>query len=258
MSARPSLVIDAHVRLGASRDVVLTADELLSSMDAGGVDVSLIAPAEAEVAFHNDDGNARVAAIAAASGGRMLAYATATPWQGARRAVDVLSRARDAGAAALCLDPALQGFDPFDGLADPRIEFAIEEGWFVYIRTGTPPHATPLVIASVARRYPEGTFLMGRTGATDFWTDVAEAFRYAPNLFGETVYSPWDLALDALRADPTVGSARIVFGSDSPYATQRFELQRLREWVLPGTERATVLGGTVAGWLGDRVAAPDR
>ena len=89
-------VIDAHVRVGHSRDVTLTAEQLLESMHASGIDRALIAPPEAAVAFDNRVGNAEVAAVAAASGGRLLPYAVATPWQGAGRAVDELARARDA------------------------------------------------------------------------------------------------------------------------------------------------------------------
>lgn len=255
MSTPSTPVIDAHARLGASRDVTLTSEALVASMDAAGIDLTLIAPSEAQVAFDNAEGNAAVAEASRRSAGRLLPYAVATPWQGAARAIDELKAARDLGAVALFLDPALQGFDPLDGLADPLIAFALETGWFVHIRTGTPPHATPLVVASVARRYPEGRFLMGRTGATDFWTDVAEAFRYAPNLFGETVYSPWDLALDGLRKTEGVGVHRIVFGSDMPYSTQRFEMARMRAWPLPDDEKAIVLGATVAGWLGERAAS---
>lgn len=249
-------IIDAHVRLGTSRDVTLTVEALLASMADAGVDVSLVGPSEFQLAFDNAEGNRACAAAAAASAGRLLPYATVTPWQGTQRALDVLREARDDGAVALYVDPAIQGFDPFDGLIDPLITFALDSGWFVHIRSGTPPHATPLVIASVARRYPEGTFLMGRTGATDFWTDVAEAFRYAPNLYGETIYNAWDLALESMRIDPTVGSRRFVFGSDTPYATQRFELRRLGDWPTPPEEKAAVLGGTIAGWLGDRLQPP--
>lgn len=254
--ARSVPVIDAHVRIGSSRDVELTVDGLLETMAATGIDLALIAPSEAQIAYDNAEGNRAVTQAAAASDGRLLPYAVATPWQGAARALDALRAARDAGAVALCLDPSLQGFDPFDGMADPLIEFAADHGWFVYVRTGTPPHATPLVVASVARRHPQTPFLMGRTGATDFWTDVAESLRYAPNLFGETVYSPWDLALEGLRVDPTIGIRRVVFGSDAPYATQRFEMERMRSWALPDAERDLVLGGTIAAWLGDRL--PDR
>lgn len=244
-----SEIIDAHVRVGHSRDVVLTAEQLITSMDAAGIDRALIAPPEAAVAFDNRAGNEELAALAAASGGRLLPYAVATPWQGARRAVDELARARDAGAVALSIDPSLQGFDPFDGLVDPLLDFAAEEGWFVYVRSGTPPHAVPLVIASLARRYPSTPFLLGRTGATDFWTDVSSALGYAPNLYAETVYNPWDLTLELLRTTEGIGADRIVFGSDSPYGSQRYEMERMRSWPLGDQDRSRILGGTLASWI---------
>jgi predicted TIM-barrel fold metal-dependent hydrolase len=244
-----SEIIDAHVRVGHSRDVVLTAEQLITSMDAAGIDRALIAPPEAAVAFDNRAGNQEIATIAAASGGRLLPYAVATPWQGAQRAVDELARARDAGAVALSIDPSLQGFDPFDGLVDPLLDFAADEGWFVYVRSGTPPHAVPLVIASLARRYPSTPFLLGRTGATDFWTDVSSALDYAPNLYAETVYNPWDLTLELLRTTEGIGAGRIVFGSDSPYGSQRYEMERMRSWPLDDQERSRILGGTLASWL---------
>ena len=244
------LVIDAHVRVGESRDVRLDPATLLKSMDEQGINHALISPSEAQLAFYNDEGNRAVAEIARSSAGRLLPYAVATPWQGAARAREVLAKARDSGAVALCVDPFVQGFDPLDGLIDPLLEFAAAAGWFVYVRTGTPPHATPLVIASVARRYPETPFIMGRMGATDFWTDVLEALDYAPNLYGETVYNPWDLTLNVVRAAENVGVGRLVFGSDSPYATQRFELERMRSWPIPQVEKDRVLGGTVGAWLG--------
>jgi uncharacterized protein len=244
-----SRVIDTHVRIGASRDVSLEVDELLASMDAAKIDVALISPSESQIAFHNREGNDAVASASARSDGRLLAYAVATPWQGRQAALDELSRARDLGAVALCVDSGLQGFDLFDGLADPLFEFAAESGWFVYVRTGTPPHAVPLVLASVARRYPETPFVMGRSGATDFWTDVTAALQYAPNLYAETVYNPWDLTLEVIRTTDRIGSGRLVFGSDSPYATQRFEMARMEAWPIDAAERAMVLGGTVSAWL---------
>lgn len=245
-------IIDAQVRIGASRDVTLTAETVLASMEEYGIDISLISPSEAQVVVDNDEGNRAVAAAAALSGGRLLPYAVANPWLGADRARDTLARARDGGAVALFLDPSLQGFDPFDGLVDPLLDFAAEEGWFVYVRSGTPPHATPLVIASVARRYPDTKFILGRMGATDFWTDVIEALQYAPNMYGETVYNAWDLILNVVRETEGVGSERVVFGSDSPYATQRFEIDRMRAWPIPDEEKSLVLGGTIASWLAAR------
>lgn len=243
------MIIDAHVRLGRGREVVLERDDLLATMDRLGIERALVAPDERCIAVDNREGNELVAAAAAASGGRLMPYAVANPWRGAR-AVDELRRARDAGARALCVDSVLQGFDLLDGMLDPLVELAADAGWFVYVRTGTPPNALPLPLASLARRFPEVAFVMGRSGATDFWIDAAPALRHAPNLYGDTCYAPWDTVLSALAADPEIGAPRLVFSTDAPYTVPEAELRRVVDWPITEAERAEVLGGVVARLLG--------
>jgi predicted TIM-barrel fold metal-dependent hydrolase len=243
------MIIDAHVRLGRGREVSLDAAELLSTMDNLGIDRALVAPEERCVAYHNRAGNEAVTRAAAESGGRLIPYAVANPWRGTE-AVDELARARDAGARALHVDSVLQGFDLLDGLVDPLLEFATDNGWPVYVRTGTPPSALPLPLASLALRYPETPFLMGRSGATDFWIDAAPALRHAPNLYGDTCYAPWDTVLTELGADPDIGPSRLVFSTDAPYTVPRSELRRVLDWPIDGPARDGVLGGTMARLLG--------
>jgi predicted TIM-barrel fold metal-dependent hydrolase len=245
------VIVDAHVRLGDSREAALTADQLLTTMDALGIDRCLVAPSERQIAYENREGNDAVAAAAARSD-RLYAYAVANPWR--RDAVAELERARDAGAVALAVDPSLQGFDLLDGLLDPLLAFAADAGWFVYVRTGTPPHALPLPLATVARRYPELSFIMGRSGATDFWIDAAPALRHAPNLYGDTVYAPWDTVLTGFGKDPEIGPGRIVFSTDAPYTVPEAELKRVRDWPIDDESRAAVLGGTVQRLLAERLA----
>ncbi|WP_216206063.1 amidohydrolase family protein [Amycolatopsis aidingensis] len=242
-------VLDAHVRIGPGREVELDPATLLSTMDQLGIGQALVCPGERHIAVHNAEGNDLTAAAAAAAGGRLLAYAVATPWRGAA-ALTELARARAAGAVALALDPVLQGFDLLDGLTDPLLEFAAAQGWPVYVRTGTPPSALPLPLASLARRHPAVNFLMGRSGATDFWIDAAPALRYAPNLYADTSYAPWDTVLSGLAADPEIGTGRLVFCTDAPYTVPGSELGKLREWPLAERARAAVLGGTARALLG--------
>ncbi|SDU81849.1 amidohydrolase family protein [Jiangella alkaliphila] len=243
------MIIDAHVRLGPGRSAALDVAELTATMDRLGIDRALVAPGEYATAWDNRGGNDLVTAAAAASGGRLIAYAVANPWAGAE-AVAELARARDRGAAALAVDPALQGFDLLDGLVDPLLAFARDAGWLVYVRTGTPPHAVPLPLASLARRWPSLTFVMGRSGATDFWIDAAPALRHAPNLYADTSYAPWDTVLSEFARDPEIGAGRLVFSTDAPYTAPTAELARITDWPIPDADRAAVLGGTLAGLLG--------
>ncbi|HWD81998.1 MAG TPA: amidohydrolase family protein [Kribbella sp.] len=243
------MIIDAHVRIGESRDASLDPAELLATMDALGIDQAIVAPSERCIAYDNREGNETTAKAAAASNGRLLPYAVANPWRG-HRAVQELDRARDAGAVALAVDSVLQGFDLLDGLLDPLLDFAAAAGWFVYGRTGTPANALPLPLASLARRRPELPVLMGKSGATDFWIDAIPALLHAPNLYGDTSYAPWDTVLSGFLAEPGIGAGRLVFSTDAPYTVPLAEVDRIRDWPVDPEQKAKVFGGNLARLLG--------
>jgi uncharacterized protein len=237
------MIVDAHVTVGANRDVELGLEGLLATMDELGIDRALVSPPEGLIPVRNREGNDLAAEAAERSGGRLLAYAVATPWLGLE-ALAELERARDRGARALKLDPALQGFSLLDGLADGLVGFAVESGWPVYIRTGTPPHALPLAVAALAVRFPEGAFVLGRSGATDFAQDGPPALLAAPNLYADTAHINWPVALAA-----RVPETRVVFTTDAPFADASVELARVVEAPLSSETRARILGGTLGALL---------
>ena len=240
------MIVDGHVTIGRSRDVELDVDRLLATMDRLGIDRALISPPEFLIPVRNREGNELVTAAARASDERLVAYAVATPWLGSE-AIDELERAREAGARALHVDPPLQGFDLLDGLVDPLVAFAVESGWPVYVRTGTPPHALPLQLAALAARFPAGAFVMGRSGATDFGRDGPAALEIAPNLYADSAHINWPTALAA--RDP---ETRVVFTTDAPFADAEIELARVVEAPLDNQVRAAILGGTLSSLLGLR------
>jgi uncharacterized protein len=239
------VIIDGHVTIGRNREAALELDQLLETMEQLGIDRTLVSPPERLIPIRNREGNELTAAAAHTSGERVLPYAVATPWLG-REAIEELERAREGGARALRLDPTLQGFDLLDGLAEPLVEFAVESGWPVYVRTGTPPHALPLQLAALAARFPEGAFVMGRSGATDFGRDGPAALAVAPNLYADSAHINWPVALAAREGT----AARVVFTSDAPFADTELELARVVEAPLATSTRADILGGTLASLLG--------
>lgn len=241
------MIVDGHVTVGANRDVKLSAQELLSAMDRLGVDVALISPPELLIPLRNREGNEFVASAAAESNGRLLAYAVASPWLG-DGAVDELCHAAEAGARALKLDPELQGFDLLDGLVEPLVRFAADARWPVYVRTGTPTHGLPLQLAALARQHPDVTFVMGKSGATDFSGDGPHALALATNLLADSAHVEWPTCLVA--TEPELFGHRVVFTTDAPFADPDLELARASEADLSSAARAAVLGGTLAKLLG--------
>jgi predicted TIM-barrel fold metal-dependent hydrolase len=239
-------LVDAHVRppAGAPQAVAAT---LLAEMDAAGVDGALVSPAEAEIAVRNRAGNERVLAVARAAPGRLHAYATANPWYGAEAAVE-LDRALAAGAAAVLLNSALQGFLLLDEIVDPLIAVAREHGVPVYAHTGTPVHALPLQLAELALRFPDVAFVMGHAGRTDFRMDALPALQTAANLYMELSHEPVQTGIAPLVA--AVGAGRLVFASDYPERPLRAAVERLRAAPLDDAARARVGGGTLLELLG--------
>ena len=242
------MVVDGHVTVGASRDASLQVDRLMETMAALRIDRALVAPPERFVPLANREGNELTAAISQHSGGALLAYAVASPWLG-DAAVDELRRARDRGARALKLDPALQGFDLLDGQVDPLVAFAVDAAWPIYVRTGTPPHALPLQVAWLAERFPEGNFVLGKSGATDFAHDGPATLAAAGNVFADSAYVEWPTALAA--TDPGRFGGRVVFTTDSPFADPAIELRRVTDAPLADRVRAAILGETLASLLAE-------
>ena len=233
------MIIDAHATVGRNRDVELDAETLLRRMDELRIDLALVSPPESSVAVSNREGNDLVAAAAAQSGGRLRPYAVASPWLGAS-ALSELDRARSLGAVALKLDPALQGFDLLDGLVDPLLEYAAAADWPVYVRTGTPPHALPLQLAVVAQRHQGVSFILGKSGATDFSADGPLALAEAPNLYADSAHVEWPTRFAHVQPN------RVVLTTDVPFTDGAVELARVTESGLPDDACAQVLGETMA------------
>jgi uncharacterized protein len=238
-------ILDAHVRPPAGHPEPV-ARALLAAMDAAGIDAALVSPAEAEIAVHNRAGNERVRAVAAEQPERLLAYATANPWYGTD-AVAELERALDAGAAAVLVNSALQGFLLLDEIVHPLIAVARDRGVPVYAHTGTPVHALPLQLAELARCFPEVAFVMGRAGRTDFRMDALPALETAPNLYADLSHEPPQTGIAALAA--AVGPGRLVFASDHPARPMGVAVERLRAAPLDDAARERVAGGTLRALL---------
>ena len=116
-------VIDGHVVV----DHAVAASDVLEAMTTAGIDVSLLSPADDEVAVRNREGNERILNLAGRNPERLVAYAVANPWFGAK-AVAELDRALTAGARAVKVNSSLQGFLLMDPIIDPLIQVAADHG----------------------------------------------------------------------------------------------------------------------------------
>ncbi len=229
--------IDCYCVVGSDREYDLNAEDLLHDMDGAGVERAVIAPPDRFLAVDNREGNERMLAASRAHPSRLIPTCSANPWFGAA-AVKEVSRAFDAGAKLLVLHPFVQGFLANDELVFPLLEVAEERRAPIYIHTGAPGNSTPWQVVDCALRYPKTPFIMGHCGATDFWYDVVDAARAAPNVHLEaSLARPFNFA----RYAAEVGAGRCLMGSFAPLNPLVFEWHEMRA-VLPPDDYGPIYG----------------
>jgi predicted TIM-barrel fold metal-dependent hydrolase len=240
----PALTIDACVTIGNERETILAAPDLLRQMGRAGVDRAVIQPQDREIIVDNQAGNDRMLRLAKAHPGQLIAACTANPWYG-DRAVETVRRAIGEGARMLVFAPSLQGFILGDEVLFPLLDSVAQARVPVYVHTGPHLHAAPWQLMSVAERYPSLPFIMGHSGATDFWNDVPSAASAAPNIYLESSFArPFTFKGHLDKA----GGHRGIAGSGAPRNDLEFEWAQLR-MVFPPPGHADLYGGTIAGLL---------
>ncbi len=234
------MIIDAYTVVGVDREYGQTAIELVDNMDKAGVQVALIAPPDRQLAVFNQEGNDEMLRLSRLHRGRLVPTCSVNPWYGKSALVE-LDRALREGARMLVLHPWVLGYVANDELVYPLVERAAQERVPVYFHTGPHSNATPFQVMSVARRFPDGVFIIGHCGATDFWYDVVAAARLAPNCYLESSLArPFNFANYLRQLEPGRG----IFGSFAPINGLAFELWHMQA-ALPREDHELVLGGTM-------------
>jgi len=239
-------VIDGHCHVGHGRLKRQSAGELLRSMDDNQIERAVIVPVDEQIAFHNEAGNAEVLEAARSSGGRLAGFAVVNPWSG-RQGIDMVRRYLDAGLRGVKLNTALQGIYLFD---EPVVELvgAVQDYHVPFFaHTGTPVYALPMHLRELARQFPGTNFIMGHMGAYDFIYDYARAIEGLRNIYLDTSLT---LSNTIKGAVATAGADRVIFGSDAPRSTQKFELENVRRAVEDPEALEKVLYGNMNGLLG--------
>ncbi|HVF10830.1 MAG TPA: amidohydrolase family protein [Abditibacteriaceae bacterium] len=223
------MTIDACVTLGQERETVLSVADLLGQMDEADVERALVQPEDRALVVDNDEGNRAMLRAAEAHPDRLIATCTANPWHGPR-AVEGVLRAIEQGARMVVFAPALQGFILGDEILFPVLDAVAEKCVPIYVHTGPHSHSTPWQLVNVAERYPTLPFIMGHSGATDYWTDVANAALASDNIYLEASFARPFIMLNHLK---TVGMHRGIMGSAAPRNDLKFEWEQMRRVLAP-------------------------
>jgi len=209
---------------------------------------------------------ASVIAAAAASQGRLLAYAMVNP---------VAEKApRVEGLAAVCLFPAMHRYFIHDSRVDPWLAQAQAQGSLVFVHCGlltvgvrkklglASPfdmrYSNPIDLHGVALRYPKLNFVVPHFGA-GYFREALMLADLCPNVYLDTSstnswmkFEGLDLKTVFRRALEVVGPARLLFGTDSSFFPRGwhrsiFEKQTkaLRELDTSPADAGLILGGNL-------------
>ena len=245
------------------RAQIATADDLLRSMDAAGVDVSVMQgfgwSDPGLCRRHNDD----LLEAAARHPSRLIAFCTVQPASEdaapaeALRCLNAATPARGFGE----LRPDDQGYSGRWRALGPL--------WQAVRSHGAPPllvHAsepvghrypgkgamTPEVLMGLAEAYPEWPMVLAHLGGgLPFYAAMPEVRNSLHNIWIDTAAWPLLYGPEVFMAlAATFGTERILFGSDYPLQAQDRSVERLRGVPLTPQEIAGVLGGNAARLLG--------
>ncbi len=238
---------------------IITADELLATMDATGIDRSVCfgwpfanpAPC-AEVNDH-------LIQVQRDHGDRLTCFATVSPARPG--AVDELRRCADAGLRGVGeLNADAQGFDLSESAADevaracnalgiPLVLHCSEPVGHDYPGKGT---ATPDKVAAFALRHPGLLLICAHLGGgLPFYAHMPEVAELCRRLWFDTAAGPYLFAPTAYRAVIDLcGADRLLFGSDHPLLPARRYIDAFAQAELTPAERDLVMGGNAASLLG--------
>ncbi len=244
-------VIDAHAYVGESLfGYARTAEELLREMDRLGIERAGLCPNKPPE-YALDPANRQITQWVRQYPDRFFGWARVDPWQKERALQDLMVAIEDWELKGLLLHPYEELFQISHRMLDPLMEYAHSRAIPVMVEAGYHLHSHPLDIAELAHRHPDVTILathgLQLDDAAFELTDAELAMRECPNLIMETsgMYAP-DTMLNVIR---TLGAARLVFGSHSPWLNLEFELERVRRMALDVQQLEAVLGGNLLKWI---------
>jgi len=251
------LIVDSLTILGTSiSGYELKAEELLASMDANGIDKSVIVPVQPKT-YRLEPQNDAIAVTHARYPDRFTGFCRIDPRQGEDAVTELRRCVLRLGLSGLMLNPMEEGYTINEGHAVRLVKEAGSLGVPIIIAAGYPWVAHATQIRSVAEQAEEATIIMSHGGQINIsglaQADSFLAMETCSNLYIGTngVYRQ-DFLEECIDA---FGSERVLFTSMTPVFNQGFELDRANSVKMEEADRPSVLGGNIMRILEDGVKA---
>ncbi len=155
---------------------------------------------------------------------------------------------KDMGLPGVKLHPDYQSFFVDEARMFPIYEALFQAGLVILFHAGvdiglpSPYHCTPERLLRVIQAFPEGNIIAAHMGGYDYWDEV-EKHLVGENIFFDTSYSSDHMETNRMvKIVNEHGADKILFGTDSPWKSQKREVQAIKELPLSEEAKRLILG----------------
>ena len=211
------VILDSHLHLGDCRvfDQLITEEMLFETMEKYGVEKAILQPypgAEDEKDIHE-----RIYKLTKQYPDKFFGVASVNPHLFSKQDYKNYIRhyIEDFGFYGVKLHTIGHAVNPLTPDGQTVCETAAELGVTLFTHTGLGvPFSLPSLIMPVAKRYPEMKIVFAHSGAGFLSSEALIIAEQCPNIYLEM---SWVNVEDTEKAIDTIGSGRIMYGSDSLY-----------------------------------------
>lgn len=159
-----------------------------------------------------------------------------------------LKRIKDFGLKGIKYHPDYQQFYVDEQRMFPIYEKAFDLGLIVVFHAGVdiglapPYHCTPERLLRLVKAFPGGKIVAAHMGSYSYWDDV-ERYLVGEEIYFDTSYSIGHISDEqAKRIIKLHGYNKILFATDSPWADQAEEIEKIKRLELGKKETEAILG----------------
>jgi hypothetical protein len=180
-----------------------------------------------------------------------------------RKPVDELDHKLKWGMRGVKIHPIAQGFPPDDKRMWPVYQWLVDHNMPIIAHSGVnvveneqTDLARPCRWLSVLRAFPNLKLILAHMGG-GCWQEAIDVAKKYPQIMFDTAIAISHRRTDSLLDDKeaaemirTIGTNRVMFGTDYPWTDPVGDIERIRGLALTGEEKQKILGDNAARLLG--------
>lgn len=243
------MIIDGHAHIGTYSKFyplrIRTVDQTIDAMDRAGVD-KMVASHLESFCYDPESGNRRLKDDIARYPDRFIPFFNVHPRYVKQASDEIMCYAGDLGWRGLKLHPEYQKYKANCIEVKRVIEQAAKYNCVVLYHSGDDfvgSLCSPLMIADVAKDFPETPFIMGHMGVSD-WPGAIEAASECENIIldATTCIANYGMVEYAVKF---IGKERIIWGSDFPFYPLELGLSKIIDSELDEESKQFILGPNI-------------